>query len=294
MTQIKLFVRSNLNPTSELEGTIVRIYSSNGDTFVTQLVADSEGVVTYDLPDETYWVRFYKQGFSFQSRTLIEVDSDLTNEWTIVGEDLTELPPSGAEGICRVSGFVVDAQGAPTHEAIMIFMLPEEIMVHNRRIISTEKVICQPNKDGYVEVELIQGVYYNLNMHSLTEDVVKVKVPELQSCGITDLIYPTGKIVEALPTTVTLTTGVSKEVPLTLQSSSGIELPDSNLGLSVSSLFSLQPSNLNLTASFSSGGITLSSSTSGSYTLSVYRRTAGNVDVKEKVLLGTISVTVND
>lgn len=294
MTQIKLFVRSNLNPTSELEGTIVRIYSSNGDTFVTQLVADSEGVVTYDLPDETYWVRFYKQGFSFQSRTLIEVDSDLTNEWTIVGEDLTELPPSGAEGICRVSGFVVDAQGAPTHEAIMIFMLPEEIMVHNRRIISTEKVICQPNKDGYVEVELIQGVYYNLNMHSLTEDVVKVKVPELQSCGITDLIYPTGKIVEALPTTVTLTTGVSKEVPLTLQSSSGIELPDSNLGLSVSSLFSLQPSNLNLTASFSSGGLTLSSSTSGSYTLSVYRRTAGNVDVKEKVLLGTISVTVND
>lgn len=294
MTQIKLFVRSNLNPTSELEGTIVRIYSSNGDTFVTQLVADSEGVVTYDLPDETYWVRFYKQGFSFQSRTLIEVDSELINEWTIVGEDLTELPPSGAEGICRVSGFVVDAQGAPTHEAIMIFMLPEEIMVHNRRIISTEKVICQPNKDGYVEVELIQGVYYNLHMHSLTEDVVKVKVPELQSCGITDLIYPTGKIVEALPTTVTLTTGVSKEVPLTLQSSSGIELPDSNLGLSVSSLFSLQPSNLNLTASFSSGGITLSSSTSGSYTLSVYRRTAGNVDVKEKVLLGTISVTVND
>ena len=244
MTQIKLFIRSNLNPTAGIGEAIVRIYSSNGEVFVTQVVADEDVVVTYDIPEGTYCVSFYKQGFSFKSRTLIDVDSALINEWTIVGEDLTELPPSGANGICRVSGFIVDAQGAPTHEAIMIFMLPEEIMVFNRRIISTEKVICQPNKDGYVEVELIQGVYYTLQMHSLTEDVIKVKVPELQACGITDLIYPTGKIVEAIPTTVTLTTGVATEVPLTLVSSSGISLPDATLQLSVSSLFLLQPSSL--------------------------------------------------
>ncbi len=67
MTSITLHIFDNLNPVNALESVVVRIYNQAGDTFVTQLTSGSDGKVTTDIPDATYWVWFYKQGYSFTS-----------------------------------------------------------------------------------------------------------------------------------------------------------------------------------------------------------------------------------
>lgn len=294
MTAITIEVRDNLNPTSAVEGVVVRVYNQAGDSFVTQLTTDSSGTVTTDVPDATYWVRFYKSGYSFQSKLLIEVDAAETNSWLITANDLTELPPSGADGICRVSGYLIDAQGAPSHLPILTFMVPIGKRIMGRNIIGTEKIAAQPNSDGYFEVELIQNLKYEVVMASISDEVLTVKVPSLQACNITDLIYPMGKLLSSLPSTATVTVGEDTEVSVSLGASSGISLPDTDMGLTVSTLFSVETSPTSgLSVAIAADKLTLNASEAGTYTVSLYGKCKEDYSVEGNTLLGTITVTAN-
>ena len=75
------------------------------------------------------------------------MDANETNEWIIEGADLTILPPSGADGICRVSGYLIDAQGAPSSLPIITFMAPVDKRIMGRNVIGTEKVMAQPDSN---------------------------------------------------------------------------------------------------------------------------------------------------
>ena len=291
MTSIVLSFADNTSPPLVLHDVIVRIYNQAGDQFITQLVSDENGEITYDIPDGTYWVRMYKKGYSFQSKALIEVTAGLYNQWLIVGNNLTELPPSSAAGICRVSGFVVDAQGAPSHLPIITFALPSEIRVMGGNLLGTEKVICQPDANGYVEVELIQNATYSVTMASISDEVLEAKVPPEQACNITDLLYPRG-ITTPLPSSLTITADTKTSTGVTVLASSRLPLPDTDIGLSATSLISVQ-ADTSISTVVESGTLYVTGTTPGTYSVEVYSEYAyKNVNVSP-ILIGTISVTVN-
>ena len=294
MTSITLHIFDNLSPVNPLESVVVRIYNQVGDTFVTQLTSGANGQVTTDIPDDTYWIRFYKKGYAFESKLLIVVDTALTNEWIITAQDLTELPPSGADGICRVSGYIIDGQGAPSHLPIINFLVPKDKRIMGRNIIGTEKVSAQPDKNGYIELELIQGMLYNATMFSISDEVIKAKVPDLQSCNITDLLYPMGKLLSSLQTTATITVGEDTNITVSLGTSSGVSLTDTDLGLSIGSLFKSEVSDSNIKVSLQEDKLVLNAKLAGTYTVSLYGRCKVDYSVDGPTLLGTITVTAND
>lgn len=294
MTAITITVYDNLNPVNKLENVTIRIYNQSGDTFVTQLTTDSSGAVSYDIPDATYWIRLYKKGYYFSSKLLIVVDSTEINKWDITGNDLTELPPSRADGICRVSGYIIDAQGAPSHLPIITFMAPKDKRIMGRNIIGTEKIATQPNSNGYLEIELIQNLLYEVYMPNISDEVLVVKVPKLQACNITDLLYPMGKLLTSLTTTQTITVGEDTDIPVSLGVSSGISLSDEDLSLGVDSLFSIETSDSNLSVGLEATKLTLNAAASGTYTVSLYGKCKVDYSVEGPTLLGTIVVTAND
>lgn len=295
MTSIALHIFDNLNPVNPLEAVVVRIYNQAGDVFVTQLISGSDGRVTTDIPDDTYWVRFYKSGYSFASKLLIVVDATKTNEWIIEGSDLTELPPSAADGICRVSGFIIDAQGAPSAHPILTFMVPPDKRIMGRNIIGTEKVIAQCNDQGLFEVELIQNMPYELIMPSIGDEVRIVTVPKKQACNITDLIYPVGKLFSVLPLTTTITVGEDVDIPASLGASSGISLPDTGMGITLSGLFSVEIEPIEgLSVEITATALKVNASKAGVYTVSLYGKGSVDYSVEGPALLSTITVTAND
>ena len=294
MTSITLSIFDNLNPVNPLEGVVVRIYNQVGDTFVTQLTSDSSGSVTTDVPDATYWVRLYKKGYSFASKLLIVVAASETNEWVVTGRDLTELPPSRADGICRVSGFIIDAQGSPSHLPFLTFSLPKDIRIMGNNIIGTEKVTAQPDSNGYLEIELLQDVLYTVTMASISDEVIQVKVPNTQACNITSLIYPSGKLGSIPSSTATVTVNQDYTVVAELVSTSGLALPAKDMGIGLGNLFSYTTSSNKLSATLHTNKIVLKATEAGTYTFKLYGQYASNYAVQNKVLLHTITVTAND
>lgn len=294
MTSISLYIFDNLSPVNALSNVTVRLYNQAGDAFITQLTSDISGQVTTDVPDATYWVRLYKKGYAFSSKLLIVVTTGETNAWNITGQDLTQLPPSRADGICRISGYVIDAQGAPSHLPIITFMAPKDTRIMGRNIIGTEKVVAQPNNDGYIELELIQDMLYFATMASISDEIIKVKVPKLQSCNITDLLYPMGKLLSTLTSTVTITVGEDTDVSVSLGTSSGVSLSDSDLGLSVTSLFTAESSDSKLSVKIEEDKLVLNATETGSYTVSLYGKCKEDYSVEGPTLLGTITVTANE
>ena len=292
MTTIIISVYNNLNPSTPVEGVTVRIYSETGDTFITQLSTDSNGQITYDVPDDTYWVRFYKKGFSFTSKTLIVVDSAEINIWDIQANDLTELPPSRAEGICRVSGFIVDAQGAPSHLPIVTFSLPQDTRVFGTSVIGTEKVVAQPDSNGYIEVELLQNAIYTVTMASISDEVVKVRVPTAQSCLLTNLIYPTGKL-SSTPGTINVTVGSKYQTGIFVQSTSGVAIPDTDISLTAPELVNISTSSNEVSCTVEDNQLVVNAFAAGTHTVSMSQKLPKGVKSTTSVSLGTFTVNAS-
>ena len=228
MTISTFYLFDNSDPTGDtaIAGAQVRVYSESGDTFVTLGTTGSDGEVTFDLPDDTYWVRFFKTGFSFPSRQSATIDAAETNIFDISGDNLEELPPSAADGICRVSGYLVGAGGEPLPGASLEFTLNADYRrISVNRLVVSSKITSKTNKEGYFEIELLQGGMYDALIQGMEDSVVPVKVPEVQAVRITELLWPYAARVEPSAAAVSLSVGSTVEVPVTVVTSSYLETP---------------------------------------------------------------------
>ena len=211
-----------------LDAVVVRVYNESGDTFITEGDTDETGEVILLLEDmTTFWVRFFKVGFKFATRLRITADSTATsNTFDVVGEDLTELPPSAVPELCRASGWVLNAAGAPTPGAMFSFNATDLPKIIGGRAVVRSKVITVSDKDGYVEVELARGGVYDAVVEGSEDQVVRVKVPEQGAVNITDLVWPFVAVAEFNPAgSINLSVDEEIEVDLTVILSSGVRTP---------------------------------------------------------------------
>lgn len=214
-------------PPEELEGVLVRVYNEAGDTFVTEATTDEDGELVLLLDDlTTYWVRFFLPGYAFDPRLLIEVDSGApTNTFDVEGRNLTEHPPSTDPNLCRVSGEILGADGAPAAGVTLYFMLTGHPRVVGGRIMLPSKIYSTSDADGYFEVELARNGIYDAWAAGLDDDVCRVRVPDYPSTDIADLLAPFIASVTFGDNTVTVAVEDTVDVQVTLTLSSRATVP---------------------------------------------------------------------
>jgi hypothetical protein len=228
LTPVTLAVKDSALPFGNpLAGVIVRFWSQDGTTFVTEGVTDAAGELTLDLEDfTTYWVRFFLVGYSFASKLLIEVDSAESNVFDIIGRDLVEHPSSSVPELCRASGYVVGAHGAPIAGATFSFEATSLPTVVGGRAVVASKVIVRSDSQGYIEVELIRGGAYDAVVVGHEDKTVRLEVPDAPSVDMTDLVWPfTARVVFDPPGPIHM--GLADVVEVTPHAilSSGVETP---------------------------------------------------------------------
>lgn len=234
MTPVTLSVFSSPVLLTPLENVIIRVYSQDGSTFITEVETDATGEVTFDLPDmTTYWVRFFKPGYRFPTRAQIQVNSSLpNNEFDIEATDLSDPVPSPYSGLCKVTGFVVDPAGTPAPGVSMRFEMTQEgnPRVYHGSPIIPQTVFVRSQDDGSVDFDLIQGGLYEVTYEGVvgydyggfTREIV---VPGAQAIGLADLIWPYIVYATFSTTTLSLSPGDVESVPFSVLLSSLVEFP---------------------------------------------------------------------
>lgn len=236
-----------------LEGVLVRVYSEDGTTFITEASTDIDGRLTIDLPDlTTYWVRFFKVGYAFNSRSTIAVDGALLNSFDVVARNLTIRVSSTDPNLCRVSGYLLNGSGVPTPNVTMYFMLTGKPRVVGGRAMLPSKVYATTDKNGFLSVELVRNGVYDVWAAGTDDTVYRAAVPDYANVDITDLLFPMVVTLSIEVPSIVVTKGNSASVVVLAELSSRVAIPyqlDSGDSVSLNSVLSVTVSNASVTAS---------------------------------------------
>jgi hypothetical protein len=232
MVSVTFVITDDAIPANELEGVVVRIFSEDGETFVTQGETDEDGELVLELEDATtYWVRFFKIGYQFKSKLTVDVDSGASsNTFDVEGTDLTILAPSTVPQLCRVGGYTRDAALAPKGGIRITFSLTGKPRVVAGQAIVVQDLIGVSDSDGWLEVELVRSGVYDVVVDGIDDSVYRVVVPDRTSCSLTELIWPyIAELVYSLDGEETTSVGLEVDEELavvaTVILSSGLETP---------------------------------------------------------------------
>lgn len=282
-----------------LEGVLVRVYSEDGTTFITEASTDVDGRLTLDLPDlTTYWVRFFKVGYAFDSRATISVDGALLNSFDVVGRNLSTHLPATSPNLCRASGYLVNGSGVPSANVTMYFMLTGKPRVVSGRAMLPSKIYATTDKRGYFEVELVRNGVYDTWAAGSDDTIYRVVVPDYPSIDITDLLFPEMAVLSLGSSTLSLAVGDVVEVPLTAMLSSRVFVPytlDNGDTVTLSSLLQVKTTGNSASAGLATSALRVTGLVSGSSTVfevSVQPNVFVTRQPSSVPLTATITVTV--
>lgn len=210
-----------------LQDVVVRVYSEDGASFVTQGTTDVLGELTLDLEDDTtYWVRFFKIGYEFNNRLAIETDSEEDNNtFTITGTNLNAHPPATDSNYCRASGMFVDTTGAETAGVQLRFALQSPPKVVGGMALARSVKVVHTDEDGKVSIDLIRNAIYNVMVEGREDDPFQVRVPNASATDIVDLLWPVPEEVTFAEEEVEVAEEASEVISVALTMSNGVGLP---------------------------------------------------------------------
>lgn len=231
---------SDLTRTTELEGVSVFVYSVDGTALIDTGETDASGEVVFELPDETYWVRFFKSGFSFPKKLSVEVDGE--GIYDVAGTNLDIRPSATSPNLCRVSGLIVGPSGEYLPDVSIEFVISDTTRITAGTATGATKLQTNSDRQGRVEFDLIRGARYEVYVESY-DGPLFIAVPDVSSTGFTDLIWPYVAHVDLEETAVALVAGDTATIGFTTTLSNGWEGdvpldPESPLSLSPSILAS--------------------------------------------------------
>lgn len=211
---------ADLTRGTELSGVSVLVFSEDGSSAIDSGTTDSSGEVVFELPDETYWVRFFKAGFSFPKKRSIEVDGDGT--YDVPGTNIDTRPAASRPDLCRVSGLIIGPGGQYLPNVSIECVLRDETRISAGMATGATKLNVATNANGRVEFDLIRGARYEVFVESYS-DPIFVVVPDAAAVGFTDLVWPYVAHVDLSDESLDLTVGDTATVAFTSVLSNGWE-----------------------------------------------------------------------
>lgn len=261
----------------ELEGVLVRIYSQDGTTLITEASTDVDGRLTLDLEDlTTYWVRFFKVGYAFNAKATISVDGGLLNSFDVVGRNLTAHVSATDPNLCRASGYLLNGSGVASPNVTMYFMLTGKPRVVGGRAMLPSKVYATTDKNGFLSVELVRNGVYDVWAAGTDDEVYRAIVPDYPNVDITDLLFPIVTTLEIEVPSVTTPKGDSVSVDVLAELSSRVVIPyelDGGDSVSLGSILSITVSDAAVIAYFIDNTLLVVGQAVGSATVTLSVRT---------------------
>jgi hypothetical protein len=225
MASVTFYTYDSSDETRETQvpGVTVFVFTEDGTTFIDSGNTDSSGEVVFELPVETYWVRFFKAGFSFAKKLSVVIEED--SIFDVAGQDLDARPPATQANLCRVSGFLIGAAGQRLPDVTIDLMLTDYVRISGGMATGNAKVLISSDGQGYVEFDLLRGARYDVVVESYGEQVFHVMVPDLPATGFTELVWPYVAYVDVPSSAVTLAAGDDVEITINSVLSSGLVGP---------------------------------------------------------------------
>ena len=201
MTIAKIIIESDDPAPVLVDGLAVRIFDTGG-TFITSGASNVSGEVDVDIPDGDYNLYFFKQGVSVNAGMPLLITIDVAdvdvppNTFKVVVHVYT-LPEAIDPLRCRISGYLIGADGAPTRDGRITVEPTLEMGILGGNVVAPQhSASFSPDENGLYEFDLLRGVDYCLYFHTLETlngsepPVLEVKVPDLPALGVENLMFP--------------------------------------------------------------------------------------------------------
>jgi hypothetical protein len=206
-----------------VQGVLVKIYDPTGTTFYTQAISDENGAASFLLETLSYTMRFYKFHTGFTQPQHFDVlPLPERNVFDVLAE-LFELPIATDPRLCRCSGFFRDVTGAPKQWLDMHIVAEfQPILLDDTAVVTEEKHI-RTDENGYVQVDLIRGANYYVNLEAMGSANLRrlCQVPDAASANLPDMLFPRVDRIVFSPDPINVPVGGTLDVVPTVYDSAG-------------------------------------------------------------------------
>lgn len=193
---VDLFVSRDDASGTPVEGVVVQVYDAAGARLFSKAVTDGTGKASFLMPGDTeFSARFYKFGVSFaQPQQLHVITNPATPGSTPNVFDVLAYIPQRPESpdvrLCRVSGVVRDVTGAPQGGLSVSFVNTFRPVHLDGALVMDGSHTVRSSADGHLCVDLIRCAEYTANIESFEGESRHVRVPNLPSANIADVLFP--------------------------------------------------------------------------------------------------------
>lgn len=207
---VNIYCVDNTPSANPLVGVVVRVFSQDGLTVITEAITNDDGLAGFMLAsDFTYQVRFFQFQVGFENPQYITVqDPPVQNGFQTVGTILT--PPLSQDArLCVAYGYFRTVTGAPAPNTDIQFISKFDPLILDGSGILNERQIARTDQNGYVQIPLIKLGHYSVVVAGMEDVRRDVRVPDLPNINIADLIWPVVSAIifdPAGPFTVTIGT----------------------------------------------------------------------------------------
>lgn len=247
---VTIYVTDAFPAGNPISGVYVGIHNSATKVLVQSGLSDASGMVLFPAVDETlnsgvYELRIAPNipgevvGGSVKSITVLAAPvSPLSNifDVTVTPEGYTSAPNPR---LCRCQGYFVDSTGKARKNLSLSFSeydLRELEYIASATIdvkgVVPSKIVAVTDANGYMAIDLYRGGCYLLYMEGFESQGRVIKIPDLPSANIADIVFPTVGTVEYYDTSVkilpvnapttTVATGADKTLDVEVLLRSGV------------------------------------------------------------------------
>lgn len=200
-------------------GVIVSVYNT-GAVFQTSGTTDTNGFVTFSLPDGSYDLLFFKVGASITQPQRITVDHTVTNNWQVVGHVKT-APESMDPTRVTVSGYVLGVDGKLASHRLIFEPVKVLTVISGNVIAPFSRVEVSSDENGYFEFDLLRNTKYNgwfLFPQDLFGEQAKnldIITPDAPAVALYNLLFPVPITLGFSANTISLAAGSDPDRSIT-------------------------------------------------------------------------------
>lgn len=219
---VNVYVVDSTPAAAPIIGAVVRIFTADGITPITEALTDSNGLAALLLNSgTTYQARYYKYQVAFPKPQLLAISDSELNDFQVMASAL--VPPLSPDPrLCVAFGFFRTVTGGPAANVDIQFISQFDPLILEGAGILNERQIAKTDVRGYVEVPLIRCGKYSLIIAGMEDIRRDIAVPDQANVNLPDLIFPVVReIVFSVPAPFNLAVGERLQTTPTLIASDG-------------------------------------------------------------------------
>lgn len=222
MPTVTIRIQNDLPAPLRVSGVLVEFYNL-ASVFQTSGTTDANGEVAVSLPVTEYNVFMYKAGVSIsprQPQRIAVLEAPSSNIFLVTAH-VRALPESSNPLFCRVSGFLLRADGKQTKTRLVVSPTLSLLVLDGNIIAPESRAEIASNDAGYFEFDLLRDVKYNVyfiyqdELFGVEQGKLDVRVPAQPGIQIDKLLFPLPANLSFSEGTIALVAGGAANLAIT-------------------------------------------------------------------------------